>query len=66
MFAFEPFLALGLEFPFEFAADCVDGVEAAAITAEIYDSIFHRRRRRHPDPGKELPFLRAGVEIDGV
>ena len=63
---FETLLTLRLEFPLQFSADSVDRIEPAAIASEIYDSVLYRGRRRHPDPGEELPFLCAGLEIDRV
>src|SRR5579862_6407800 len=66
MFALEPFFTLGLKFPFQFSASRVDGIEPAAITAEIYGTTFDRRRRGHANPSEELPLLRSGFKIYGV
>ena len=63
---FEAFLSFGLKLPLQLAAGRVNSVEPAAITAEIYDSAFDGGRRCHSHPREELPFLRSGLEIDGV
>ncbi len=63
---FEAFLSFGLKLPLQLAAGRVDRIEPSAIAAEIYDSIFYCRRRRHSHSSEELPFLRSRLEIHGV